>query len=94
MTAAELDAEVAEFDKESLVDYGFKPLTPEQRKLWERAKRKGRPGRPRIGQGSKRVLVSIEGGLLKEADRFAKKHGLTRAALVSQALKQVLGKTG
>src|SRR4051812_32018584 len=34
------------------------------------------PGRPRVGQGAKSVLISLEGGLLAQADRCAKQQNI------------------
>ncbi len=59
MTAAEL----AEATK-GLEDGHFedtRPLSPELQEKWERSRRRGR-GRPRIGQGARAVLVTIERG--------------------------------
>jgi hypothetical protein len=68
----------------------FRPLSPASRALWNRVKRKR--GRPRIGEGSEVISLSVERGLLKRSDQLAKKKGLTRAQLFAQALKSVLRK--
>jgi hypothetical protein len=65
-----------------------KPLSPAQRNLWNRIKRKH--GRPRNGQGHKVISVSLEKGLLKRADSFVKKTGTTRAALIARGLESIL----
>ena len=65
-----------------------RPLTPEQRRQWRRFKR--RVGRPRIGQGSKVVSISVEKSLLKRADAYAKRHGLKRAQVFRIGLESVL----
>ncbi|HVT90765.1 MAG TPA: hypothetical protein VHD56_18065 [Tepidisphaeraceae bacterium] len=65
-----------------------RPLTPAQRKLWQRTKRK--LGRPVKGQGHKVIAVSLEKGLLKRADTYVKKTGMTRAALIARGLEAVL----
>lgn len=52
MTDAERDTEVAKYDQEDL-SMG-KPLTPQQRKQWNMAKRRGRPAKhpsQRAGRG-------------------------------------------
>jgi hypothetical protein len=77
-----------EFDKEFIADT-FKPLTPAQRALWERAKRRGRPI---VGQGAKVISLSVERQLLKQADARAKALGISRAELVAQGLRAVLAK--
>jgi hypothetical protein len=48
------------------------------------------PGRPRVGKGAKIVPVSIERGLLKQADAFAREHGLKRSQMVAQGLRLVM----
>ena len=92
MSAAELEAEVAEFDQESLDDHGFQDPTAAELASLRRAKRK-KPGRPRVGKGAKRVLLTIEIGLLKAVDSYAKKSGLSRSALIATQMRKVLGKS-
>ena len=48
------------------------------------------PGRPRVGLGAKIVPISIERGLLKEADSFAKRHKLKRSQMVADGLRLVM----
>jgi hypothetical protein len=87
LSDAEKDRAVAEFDRPfSVEDFG-RPSSAAKAQL-RRAKRKG--GRPRIGRGAKRVLVTIERGLLSRTDRFAKAHGLSRAQLVARGLETYL----
>ena len=51
--------------------------------------------RPADGrEGAKIVPVSIERGLLKEADSFAKRHKLKRSQMVAQGLRLVMQKAG
>src|SRR4051812_34434917 len=47
-------------------------------------------GRPRIGRGAKRINISMEQGLLKTADTFARRQGMTRASLISESVKAYL----
>ena len=77
-----------EFDKEYIADT-FKPLTPAQRAQWERAKRRGRP---KVGAGAKVISLSVEMGLLKEADAAAKANGLSRAEVFARGLRSILPK--
>ncbi len=69
-----------------------KSLSPKMRTLWNRAKRKG--GRPRIGRGAKRVLLSIERGLLDEADALARRQNMSRSELFSRGVKAMLAMAG
>ena len=66
--------------------------SPRMKKLWKRAKSKG--GRPRIGRGATRVLISIERGLLEDADEFARSQRITRSQLFSRGVQAVLSKAG
>lgn len=86
MTAAELaDAtkglETIDFDD-------TKPLPPKMAAAWDRAKR-GR-GRPRVGEGAGKVLISMEKRLLLVTDSLAKRKGLDRSKLIAQAIREML----
>lgn len=87
MTADELAKATAEFDKEFSIA-GFGPPPPEAKAIWEQMKRKR--GRPARGEGAKIIAVSLEKGLLARSDRFARKHGITRSALIARGLEAVL----
>ena len=87
MNVEELQAATREFDKEFIVDT-FSPLTPADRKLWERAKRK--QGRPRQGAGTKVVAVTVEQTLLAKADKLAKKLKTSRSQLIARGLRRIL----
>lgn len=65
-----------------------RPLTTTERAQWERAKR----GRPRKAPGAKaaRVLFTIDPELLKRADAYARRHGLTRAQLIATGLRKAI----
>jgi metal-responsive CopG/Arc/MetJ family transcriptional regulator len=47
-----------------------------------------------VGKGAKIVPVSIERGLLKEVDSFARRHKLKRSQMVAQGLRLVMQKAG
>jgi hypothetical protein len=84
--------DTSEFDREFVAETAS-PLTPKQRALWEKAKRK-RPGRPRTGEGARVISLSVEDGLLKKADRLAKRLGITRARLIARGIRAVLAAEG
>jgi hypothetical protein len=84
----EKSAAVREFDAPSEDGYGFGQLSPESRKLWQKAKRKR--GRPKIGAGAAKVLVSVERGLLRRADAFAKREGISRSQLFARGLSALM----
>jgi hypothetical protein len=67
------------------------PLTREQRKAWAKfQERRGKRGRPKVGQGAKTVSLTIEGALLKRADALAKREGMSRAQIVARGLELLL----
>jgi len=72
------------------------PLTAEERAKWDRAAagntvsvRVG-PGRPKVGEGSVVVPISLEAGLLRRALVFASDAGVKRSELVARALELLL----
>ena len=88
MRRDELDAMVAEFDREFIAD-SFGPMTGEARRRHLRAKR--RRGRPQVGSGSRRISVTVEKELLAKTDRLAKRLGVSRAKLIAVGLWKVIG---
>jgi hypothetical protein len=68
-----------------------KPLTSAQRARWNKFKKK--MGRPKIGAGTQLISMTIEKGLLKRADAYAKRHGLKRTQLIAQGLRAVMGES-
>jgi hypothetical protein len=91
MTAAEWDAEVAEFDRESLEDHHSRKPTKAEIGQLRRARVRGRPV---VGKGAQRVTTTIEKDLLTQADRYVRRHGITRAQLISDGIKAILRKAG
>jgi hypothetical protein len=87
MNAKELAAATARFDKEFVIDQS-REQTPEERRRWQRAKRKR--GRPKQGQGVQIISVSIEKGLLEKTDRLAKKLHTQRTRLIARGLEAIL----
>jgi hypothetical protein len=47
-------------------------------------------GRPVVGQGATSVLVSIERGLLTDADRYAEEQGMSRSELIAAGLRKII----
>jgi hypothetical protein len=86
----EKERQTAAFDEEFVADRA-KPLTPAQRKLWAKAKRR-RPGRPQQGAGAKTISLTVEKILLAKADALAKRRKMSRAALVAESLRNELMK--
>src|SRR4051794_2358148 len=90
MTPSEREEVTKEFDQEFIADT-FRPLNEEQRARWERAKQKGaRSNRSRV----EAIVIHVDKSLLKRSEGLAKKKGLSRDALVDQALKSMLAAEG
>ncbi|HEX4124383.1 MAG TPA: hypothetical protein VHY37_06625 [Tepidisphaeraceae bacterium] len=87
LSEAEKQADIAPFLKEKVKT---RPLTPAQRRRWNRIKHG--LGRPKIGKGAVVVPISLERGFLKEVDAFAKANHLKRSHLVAQGLRLVMRK--
>ena len=85
MTTSELAEATREFDREFVPT---KPLTPAMKAAQKRARRK--MGRPRIGQGAQRLMVTVERDLLRRADDFARRHKLTRSGLIARSLEALI----
>ena len=65
-----------------------RPLNAREREQWRRFKKLGRP---RIGKGAKTISLTVERDLLKRADAYAKRHGISRARLIARGLEVILG---
>ena len=91
MNTAELAAATAEYDK-PWTGPGLpgKPLTAAQRAQHRRASARAKAGRPKIGAGAQIVPVSIERGLLRQVNAFAKRHDLKRSQMVAEGLRLVM----
>lgn len=87
MNADELAEATREFDHEFVGTPG-RPLTAGQKAMHDKARKKG--GRPRIGKGSQRILVSLEKELLQEADLLARRRNLSRSQLIANTLREAL----
>jgi Ribbon-helix-helix protein, copG family len=72
----------------SITPKKLRVLTPEQRSRWNAAKR----GRPKKAPGTKSVptLITVEPRLLRQVDAYAKKAGVSRSQLFSEAIRQRL----
>jgi hypothetical protein len=68
MTISDLEEFSRYFDQENVPT---RPLTARDRKDLARGARR-HPGRPKKGEGAQRVLVTIEGGLLRRAGAYCK----------------------
>ena len=68
-----------------------RPVNAAERGLWEKSRRHRR-SRARKTPICERVNIVLERGLLREADKVAKKNGLGRSELIAQALATVIGR--
>ena len=87
MTTAELAEATREYDAPFVALRESKPLTPSMRRMHRRAAKRGRP---RIGKGAAKLYISMERGLLKQADNFAKAHGMTRSELIANGVRAII----
>jgi hypothetical protein len=90
MTTAELAESTKQVDEPFVADRS-RPLTSAERAQWNRIKRK--KGRPRVGQGHKRISVSLERGLLQRVTALAKKRRISRSRLLAQVLEEALAQS-
>lgn len=87
MNTAELAKATAKYDRPFVAMNESKPLTARSKRILAKAARRGRP---QIGDGADRVLISIERKLLKRADEFATLRGLKRSELIAKALTKIM----
>jgi hypothetical protein len=85
MSAGERERVVRAFDN-GVPFEETRPLSPKGKLLWKRAKR----GRPKVGAGAQRVLITIEGNLLDHTDRAARDSGKNRSQFIADALRHAL----
>jgi hypothetical protein len=91
LSEAERQRQLAEFDRENVLGRARPPTPAEAAKLRKAVRRaKAKRGRPRVGAGAERVLVTIERRLLRRADAKAKAVGSSRSQLVAKGLELVL----
>jgi len=88
MNAVELAEATKRYDKPFVALRESMPLTPAMRRMHREAAKRGRP---RIGQGARKLYISMERGLLKQADEFAKRHGMSRSELIANGIRKILG---
>lgn len=88
MTTAELREATKQFDKEFIGDKA-RPLTPEMKARWERAKAKGEPPQ-KNGNAEAHIAVCLDKALLKRCTALAKKKRLSRDALIARGLRALL----
>ncbi len=85
LSSAALKSMGKEFDDPDYLPRNL-PLSAEEKQWVARSFPKRAVGRPKRGKGCKRVLVSMEKGLLQQADAFARTHKMTRSQLIARGL--------
>jgi hypothetical protein len=95
MTQAELREATRVFNAEMPVGpdgLPGRPMNPSERRTWKKVRKK--MGRPKIGKGVKRVMISMEKQLLQDSDDFARKHHLSRSQIISAGLRKLMADSG
>jgi hypothetical protein len=91
MTTAELREATKQFDEEFVGDKA-RPLTPEMKARWERAKAKG--AAVENGSTEAHITVRLDKTLLTRCTALAKKKRLSRDALIARGLRALLAAEG
>ena len=91
MTTDELREATKQCDEEFVGDKA-RPMSPEMRARWERAKAKGEPSQN--GKADQAITVRLDKALLKRCTALAKKKRLTRDALIARSLRALLAAEG
>jgi hypothetical protein len=91
MTTAELAEATKEYDLPGTMDR-TRPMTAAERAEESAARHPG--GRPRIGRGSARINITIERGLLAEADKIGRREKVNRSELIARGLRLLVRKAG
>ena len=89
MTAEELERATRQYDREML-DVPTVPIPPAVKARHDRIMAGRGRGRPKVGKGARRVLITVERDLLKDADKVAKLRGLSRSQLIAMGLRSIL----
>lgn len=82
-----------EFDEPMGLERDTRALTPEKRAWWEEAVGRG-PGWPAKPDDEKvrRVLISLDPDRLARIDAEKERRNTSRSALISEAMREMLGK--
>ena len=89
MNARELATATKEFEKDFVLDT-FGPPPPTARAEWAKALRKRRGSRT---SARETIHVSIDRDLLKRADVFADRNGLSREQVIVQSVESFISRT-
>jgi len=97
MNADELAAATAEFDRPAPGALQIRRAPGREKARLARAMARpngagGAIGRPIVGEGAERINITVERGLLKDADNFADAHGMTRSQLIAEGLRLAMAR--
>lgn len=90
MSVEELAEATKEFDDPKTTPRG-RPLTKAQREEFERA-RNAPYVSVFVGDGDRLITVAIDDKLLRESDKYARKHKLSRSELFERGLRTMLSR--
>lgn len=91
MTTAELREATKQFDEEFVAEKS-RPLTAEERALWDEVRNKPSPAEK--ANRKQTVTVQIDKTLLKRCTALARKKRVSRDALIARGLKALLAVEG
>jgi hypothetical protein len=88
LTAAELAGATRQYDEPFAAIRESRPMTSAERARYRKTIKRGRP---RIGKGASKVYISMERGLLRKADAYAKTQGISRSELIARGVRSLIG---
>jgi hypothetical protein len=88
MSPGQFARATAKYDQENLNFEGL-AVPHEMQAALDRGMKRGR-GRPVKGQGAVPVQITLERGLLADADEYAQKKGMSRSELIALCLRKVI----
>ena len=91
MTTAGLREATKEFDREVMKFPPGRALTPAQKEMFRKAKRRGRP---KVGEGAANVQITMERALLRRVDALAQEQGLTRSQFIARSVERMTKRAG
>ena len=89
LTTEELRYATKDLDAPEFRPRFLKP-TRKQKSLLSKFMTKVRRGRPPTGEGAEKIYISLEKGLLREADQFARQRGQSRSGMIAEALRSLM----
>jgi hypothetical protein len=88
LTTDELREATKEFDEPLVMERLSRPMSQKERAAYLAAIKGPKANAPRRGR---RVLITVQPELLRRADAYAKRQGLTRSELFAHGLQALMG---